>query len=118
VARKNPKIFPHEEWSPSPSRGDGGAVGRALLAVAGKCLVLTGLGSRVRAYGDGAERRLHRACAVPRRRSKKMGWIDVGFHFLFLPKGRSKQVFFLGKTRHFSRIRARGYVLTGKQSEK
>jgi hypothetical protein len=80
VARKNPIFFPQEEWSPSPSRGDGGAVGRALLAVAGKCLVLTYLGIRVRACGDGAERRLHRACAVQWRRAQE-DWAGSTFGF-------------------------------------
>jgi hypothetical protein len=106
VARKNPIFFPQEEWSPSPSRGDGGAVGRALLEVAGKCLVLTGLGSRVRACGDGAERRLHRACAMPRRRSKKMGWIDVWFSLFFCQKGGADKFSFWAKrdiSREFAR---------------
>ena len=101
MARKNPKIFPHEEWSPSPSRGDGGAVGRALLAVAGKCLVLPGLGSRVRSCDDGAERRLHRACAVPRRRSKKMGWIDVWVSLFFFAKREEQTSFLFGQNETF-----------------
>ena len=101
MARKNPIFFPQEEWSPSPSRGDGGAVGRALLEVAGKCLVLTGLGSWVRACGDGAERRLHHACAVPRRRSKKMGWIDVWFSLSFFAKREEQTSFLFGQKETF-----------------
>ena len=100
MARKNPIFFPQEEWSPSPSRGDGGAVGRALLAVAGKCLVLPGLGSRVRSCDDGAERRLHRACAVPRRRSKKMGWY-VWFSLSFFAKREEQTSFLFGQNETF-----------------